>query len=148
MIDARKARKEASVFSWTKIKSNAKMEFFTGIQAVVLFNVLFLLIKPCLPNLVYWRGKKNTISTKCKRTATKRSPKLNEKNQFLLVLVRLRLGLLNGDLADRFGISLATCSSIFTTWIRFLSSLLRDALVKWLPRETIHSNFACMFGGK
>ena len=95
VIDARKAREEASAFSRTKIKSNAKMEFYTGIQAVVLFNDLFLLIKPCLPNLVYWRGKKSTISTKCKRTATKRSPKPNEKNQFLLVLMRLRLGLLN-----------------------------------------------------
>ena len=146
--DVSKAREEAKVFSWKRIKSDAKMKFYTGIQTVALFSVLFSLIQPCLPNLVYWRGKKNILSTKYKRTATKRSPKLDEKNQFLLVLMRLRLGLLNEDLADRFNISQATCSSIFTTWIRLLSSLLGDALVRWLPRETVYSNLPSMFRGK
>ena len=146
--DVSKAREEGKVFSWTRIKSDAKMKFYTGIQTVALFNVLFPLIKPCLPNLIYWRGKKNILSTKYKGTATKRSPKLDEKNQFLLVLMRLRLGLLNEDLADRFNISQATCSSIFTTWIKLLSSLLGDGLVRWLPREIIYSNLPSMFKGK
>lgn len=113
--DVNKAREGAKIFSWSRIKSDAKMKFYTGIQTVALFKVLFSLIQRCLPNIVYWRGKKNIFSTKYKRTATKISPKLDEKNQFLLVLVRLRLGLLNEDLADRFDISQATCSSIFTT---------------------------------
>ena len=146
--DVSKAREEAKVFSWKRIKSEVKMKFYTGIQTVALFSVLFSLIQPCLPNLVYWRGKKNIVSTKYMRTATKRSPKLDEKSQFLLVLMRLRLGLLNEDLADRFDISQATRSSIFTTWIRFLSSLLGDALVRWLPRETVYSNLPSMFTGK
>ena len=136
------------VFSWKRIKSNAKMKFYTGIQTVALFSALSSFIQPCLPNLVYWRGKKNIVSTKYKRTATRRSPKLDEKNQFLLVLMRLRLGLLNEDLADRFDISHATCSSIFTIWIRLVSSLLGDALVRWLPRETVHSNLPSMFKRK
>ena len=93
--DVSKAREEAQVFSWKRIKSDAKMKFYTGIQTVVLFSVLFSLIQPCLPNLVYCRGKKNIVSTKYKRTATKRLPKLEEKNQFLLVDMCLRLGLLN-----------------------------------------------------
>ena len=142
------AREKAKVFSWKRIKSDAKMKFYTGLQTVALFSVLCASIQPCLPNLVYWRGKKNIVSTKYKRTATKRSPKLDKKNQFLFVFMRLRLWLLNEDLADRFDISQATCSSIFTAWIRLWSSLLGDALMRWLARETVYSNLPSMFRGK
>ena len=59
--------------------------------------------------------------------------------------MKLRLGLLNEDLADRFGISPAICSSTFTTWIRLLRILLGDALVKWIPREAIRDNLPKVF---
>ncbi|VDH93456.1 Hypothetical predicted protein [Mytilus galloprovincialis] len=38
--------------------------------------------------------------------------------------MKLRLSLLSEDPADRFGVSTATVSSVFTTWIRVLSSIL------------------------
>ena len=120
------------------------MKFCTGVQTVALFNVLFPLMKPCLPNVIYWRGKKNILSTKYRRTATKILPKLDEKNQFRLILMHLRLWLLNEDLADRFNTSQAIYSSIFTTWIKPLSSLFGDGLVRWLPREIIYSNLPSM----
>ena len=51
--------------------------------------------------------------------------------------MKIRLGLLNEDLADRFGISPSTCSNTFKTWIRLLRVSFADGLVKWLPREAI-----------
>ena len=39
--------------------------------------------------------------------------------EFFLVLVRLRLGLLEQDLADHFELSCARVSRTFTTWINF-----------------------------
>jgi len=62
--------------------------------------------------------------------------------------MRLRLGLFNEDLADRFGISKGTCSSIFTTWERLLSKLLGNALIVWLPKEAVYSNLPKMFHEK
>ena len=47
----------------------------------------------------------------------------------------LRLGLLYEDLADRYGISSASCSNTFKTWIKLLRILLGDALIKWLPNK-------------
>ena len=44
------------------------------------------------------------------------------------------------DVAIRFDISMASCSSIFTTLIKFLSGSLAQALVIWLPKDTVVSN--------
>ena len=57
--------------------------------------------------------------------------KLTFKNEFLLTLMRLCLGLLNEDLPDRFGISTTICLNIFKTWIRFLAQTL-GKLAAWL----------------
>ena len=58
--------------------------------------------------------------------------------------MRLRLGLLNEDLADRFGISTTICSNLFKTGIRFLAQTL-GKLVAWLPKENIMKNMSKIF---
>ena len=71
--------------------------------------------------MVYWRGTEKTTSTKIKRslkfTGAKKNKKLQSKDEFLLGPMRLRLGLLNEDLADGFCISPTHCSNTFKTWI-------------------------------
>ena len=112
-----------------------------------MFNVLFSLLSPYLPKLRYWRGAKRTSTySKVKRKAvTPRSKILTHKDEMLLTLMRIRLGLLNEDLADRFGISPAICSNTFTTWIKVLGKIFGDALVVWLPRESIRDNLPEIF---
>ena len=51
--ELRKAKCAERPLSWTNIKTNAKMKFYTGISTILLFSSLFDLIKPCLPNLIY-----------------------------------------------------------------------------------------------
>ena len=64
---------------------------------------------------------------------------LNPHGEFPLTFMRLQLGLLNEDVADRFDILPTKSSFIFTTWIKLLSKLLKN-LVAWLPREAIRDN--------
>ena len=52
----------------------------------------------------------------------------------------LRLGLLNEDLAENFGVSPALCLYIFTTWIKLLSEVLSKALVAWPLKESIREH--------
>ena len=59
--------------------------------------------------------------------------------------MRLRLNILNEDLADRFGISSALCSRTFTTWIKIISKILGKALIVWLPQENIIDNLPGCF---
>ena len=46
-------------FTWKKIKTDAKMRFYTGIASVALFNTIFTLIRPYIPDITYWKGPKH-----------------------------------------------------------------------------------------
>ncbi|XP_057290859.1 uncharacterized protein LOC130613547 [Hydractinia symbiolongicarpus] len=134
-----------TTMTWRIIKSDSKMNYYTGLSSIMLFNTLLLLLKPYLQQVNYWRGSKRAcLSTKIK-CQTKHVKKLTQRDEFLLVLMKLRLGLLTEDLADRFGISPSTCSTVFVTWIRIISRVLGDALVVWLPREAIRDNLPKTF---
>ncbi len=142
--------KKAKRYSAARIKDDCKMKFYTGIPTVAMFNVIFALLSRFLPDFVYWRGAKRIVSSKAKKHQRVREPcqKLSKKDPFLLVLMKLRLGLLNNDLPCRFDISPASCSVIFTSWIKLLSKVLGTPLVAWLPREVIRSNLPKSFEGK
>lgn len=98
----------------------------------------------------YWRGTKPTnISTDQEQeqnlTSKKRGPKrrLSQFDEFLFVLMHLKVGLFLNDLADRFGISVGHASKMFTTWINFLFHELpllfsypsKDLVASILPAE-------------
>ena len=52
--------------------------------------------------------------------AHRRNRPLSPLEEYFMVLVRLRLGLFERDLADLFDVSVATVSWICRTWITFL----------------------------
>ena len=60
------------------------------------------------------------------------------------MLVRLRLGLLEQDVADRFKASCSTVSRIFTTWINFLHLKLKD-LPLWPSKDVIQGSMHKIF---
>uniref|UniRef100_A0A3P8RV78 THAP-type domain-containing protein n=1 Tax=Amphiprion percula TaxID=161767 RepID=A0A3P8RV78_AMPPE len=64
--------------------------------------------------------------------------KLSIRAEFLMVLMKLRLGLTNEFLASIFSISASSCSTILTTWIKFLSVQLRG-LVIWPDKNLIRT---------
>lgn len=64
--------------------------------------------------------------------------KLTLHEQFLLVLMRLRLGLLFTDLGKRFGVSRSTAFEIFTFWRPILARFMREKVIAWLPRDTLN----------
>ena len=137
----------AKPFSITDIKTDEKLNFYTGITSIDLYETLYKMLLPLIPSITFWRGTKKIVSKKVKPMKAKKkavSRKLTPKNEFLLTLMRLRLGLLNEDLADRFGISPATSSETFKTWVRFLSMTIGQ-FVKWLPKEVVQQNMPKIF---
>ena len=64
-----------------------------------------------------------------------------------MVLVRLRLALLEKDLAHRFNISVTSVSRILTTWIIFLNQQLRP-LITFPSRIVIQRHMPSQFKAK
>ena len=76
---------------------------------MVVFTLLFDLIKLCLPAMIYWRGNHSKSPSECKLSLTWRQHRVTHGHQFLMVLMRIRLGILNEDLADRFCVYSDVC---------------------------------------
>jgi hypothetical protein len=66
------------------------------------------------------------------------------EQEFFLVLVRLRLGLLEEDLAVRAGISQTIMSRIIITWLNFLHSRFRSIPI-WPSRSSVDRNMPTAF---
>ena len=101
------------------VKDNdAKCKFYTGLtwdQFVCVRNYL----GSAKDKVCYWNQQLKTgDKSPSKRPGVRR--KLSPLNEFFLTMVRLRVGLLNKDLAYRFGISPSSVSKIVTSWIQFL----------------------------
>ncbi len=69
---------------------------------------------------------------------------LQLEDEFLAVLMRLRLGLLSEDVVERFGVSVATFSRIFAKWIRVLYRELMP-LFPWPSQDAIHVRLPSQF---
>ena len=102
--------------------------------------MIFSFLKPFAEKLKYWDKNKEKEVTYQKDSSKKKPGKqrlLTIMEEFILTLVRLRLGLLSRHLSDIFGVSEGTVSKVFTTWVCFLSTVFRDILLKWSCKEGI-----------
>ncbi|XP_065666922.1 uncharacterized protein LOC124813812 isoform X2 [Hydra vulgaris] len=108
------------------LKTDSDCDFFTGVQTVAEFKSLHTIISPFVRRR--WRGTKNTttVTRKFKKVPKQFGPhrKLLSEDEFLLFLMKLRLGLLNRDLAERFNVSEALISSIISSWLKASSAVL------------------------
>ena len=120
------------------LKTDDDVNFFTGLKNKTVFKQMHDIIAPLVNRR--WLGVKSTSSNIRKflkepsRFGLKR--KLSSQAEFLLTLMRLRLGLLGNDLAQRFDISESLCAQIFLTWLRACSSVL-GAMVYIPDEETL-----------
>jgi hypothetical protein len=65
-----------------------------------------------------------TIQRRRKNSQTGRPRVLQKLDEFFIMLMRLRLGILIEDLSRRFHISSSTCGEIIKRWITYLGAVL------------------------
>ena len=111
-----------------------KILFYTGFPDYASLRACFDYLGPAVNKLSYW----GSVSSADSKKSTGRTRSLPPLEEFFLVLVRLRLGLFERDLGDRFGVSLSTVSRICTTWINFLYVILKE-IPMWPKQESVQS---------
>ena len=111
---------------------DAKILFYTGFPSYEHLMVCFNFLGPAVAALEY----RDSTKFPDDRSNKGRPRSLSPIDEFFMVLVRLRLGLLEQDVAYRFGISQPTVSRIFATWINFLY-LQFQQIPLWPPKELI-----------
>jgi hypothetical protein len=109
--------------------------FYTGFPSYNAFEQCLAVLEPGENgrNIIY-SGEK-PVSGKKRQTLVK---KLMIHDEFLLLLVRLRLGLFVEDLAIRFGVSKTTVNRIIITWINYTYLKLGNICI-WPNQDVIRS---------
>ncbi|XP_070549676.1 uncharacterized protein [Ptychodera flava] len=113
------AKSRENRFSVDKFKNNDEdVSFYTGFPDFERFKICF----------EYFGESVNHI--------TSPRDKLTPLNQFFLVMCRLRLGLFEKDMAERFEISVSTVSRICSKWIDLMYYDLKEIDI-WPSRELV-----------
>lgn len=79
------------------LKNDDSVKFYTGIASLGCFNLISDLLKPQAEKLKYWDKTKTVLNSK---PGPKRG--LTLKEELIITLVRLRLGLMGRQLVDIF----------------------------------------------
>ena len=120
-------------------KDDSKLCFYTGFLNYAALKACYYFLGSAVNSLMYGSSKdEGSTKKRCRRRS------LTPEDEFLLVLVRLRLGLMEQDLAHRFEISQSTVSRIIITWINFLYVKFREIPI-WPPRELVYANMPKQF---
>ena len=99
------------------LKNDDSVKFYTGIPSLGCFNLISELLTPHDEKLKYWDKNKDKQMKYQTAPNSKPGPKrgLTLKEELIITLVRLRLGLMGRQLADIFSVSQSQISSILTT---------------------------------
>lgn len=110
---------------------NKLVHFYTAFDDYSSLEVCFNFLGDSVHRLHYWYAGKGPAGE-----ARAGARCLTAVNEFFLVLCRLRLGLLEEDLAYRFSISQSTVSRICNTWINFLYHKFKELNI-WPSRQQV-----------
>ena len=132
----------AGTLTFAQLTRESDVKFYTGFKSTDMFRLVFSFLSIKAINMRYWKGGKQTqLETHGTDPYLKPGDynrpgpnrKLTLEQEFLLVMMRLRVGLLVPDLAFRFNVSTGLISSIFTTWIKLMRKEL-GWLIIWPTR--------------
>ena len=119
--------KQLTAFQWFSnfnLTDDDHARFYTGLPSKSAWQALLNVLTTKCNDIQYWAGpsrwlaKETASIVQLGRDDAKRS--LSFEDEILMTFMRIKLGLLEQDLAQRFGISASTVSRITITLIKFL----------------------------
>ena len=122
-----KLLKQLTAFQWFShfnLTDDNTVRFFTGLPSKNAWQAVLGKLKKKSFNIRYWTGPSQWLASESSggsllgRDEAKRS--LSFEDEVLMTFMRIKLGLLEQDLAQRFGVSQLTVSRITITLIKFI----------------------------
>ncbi|XP_015770603.1 PREDICTED: uncharacterized protein LOC107349020 [Acropora digitifera] len=124
-------------------EKDSDIAFYTGFPNYKTLMLCYDIVKDSAKNISFGSHERRNFD--CPAVLQPGRPRaLTTFQEFILVLMRLRLGLFEKDLAHRFRISESTVSIIFRTWIRFLRLELQE-LILIPPRDVLQEHMPKIF---
>ena len=123
-------------------KGMSDLEFYSGFNNEEFIQCFNFLQPQYIQSLE--QSSRDSCSVCVRRSGAGPKYLLNLEDQFLLVLIRLRLGLLEKDLAIRFCVGEATVSRTFVRWINYMYLRL-GLLPVWPSSESIQRYMPFVF---
>ena len=141
--------------TFEQLSREQDVKLYTGFEATLMFQLVFNHLLPLAAKMQYWKGEKETkreartretseyeeylFAAGLSRKRPGPSRKLTVEQEFLLVMMRLRCGLLVKDLAFRFKVASSLVTFVFFTWVRLMAAEFKGLIV-WADRDTIRRN--------
>ena len=130
-------------------KDDSSVRYFTGLPNLAVLLGIFSMVQNLLQGckLNYWKGEKSTKEGNQKNKKDTKKRKLTMYEEFVLTLVRIRLGLGVETMGFIFGVSPSLVSQVFSTWTNLLYRILKPCIV-WPSRETVKAHLPKNFRRK
>ena len=129
----------------TKTDNNVKN--FLGFPSIFMLYGIFQMLASSAASMKYWSGKESAEPKKWQNNARRKpwvSRKLSHFHEFILTLLRFRLGLNTYFLSLMFNVSQSSVSKIFTSWMSLMSQVL-GPLLKWPSMEKVKKHMPLAF---
>ena len=134
---------QRDIFVENVVKNDDNVNKYTGVPSLAVLNSMFSILNS-EKSVKYWSGQKSASKKSYQRTGYQKpgpARKLSRYEEFILTLVRFRLGIVAFFIGDIFGISTARVSQIFVTWMNFMHSVFsplikvpsRQKIMKYMP---------------
>ena len=154
-ISEKCANLEKGIFTVDNFTSDEDITFYTGFPSYDVFMATYNYLNPGQngENIRFWRSVSNDVDPEYYETEPElgvgpgRPRTLNAKEEFFLVMCRLRQGFPERHLGHLFDISQSTVSRIVISWVNFMY-LRFGQLNIWPSRKVVNDNMPLDFKGK
>lgn len=121
---------------------NSKIQFYTGFISLSMFYAFFNFIQPAASSMTSYYYKSSAHVNQATFLGRQRTMLLID--ELFMFLCRLKCGLMEQDLADRFNCHLSTVSRKIITWSNFLYFVLGSFNI-WSSKQQILANMPTEF---
>lgn len=118
------------------LHDDKSVRMYTGLSSKEVLMAVYKVIEKRVKNICYWGEQKLVKDNELKKGSDGQNKIMDYFDEYLLTLVHIKQGMTRGVLADLFGVTENSVTSVINTWINLLYQILKSWL-KWPSAEEV-----------